>query len=222
MTPLAQLLEWLGRAGHRNIVILDNRSTYPPLLRFFERLSGVRLVRLADNLGHMALWRSGALTQLGIETPFVYTDPDIVPDAGCPLDAVDHFARLLLRHGGPAKVGFGLKIDDLPDHYRHKQEVIDWESQYWAAARQIRPGEYWAQIDTTFALHTPQAPYDVPGIRTGPPYVARHLAWYADSADPDEEERYYRAHASPSVTTWTGAALREEMTAKIRRLRERG
>ena len=176
-------------------------------------------MRIDDNLGHTALWRTDLLDRFAIDTPFVYTDPDILPDETCPPDAVGHLCRVLLRHGRPVKVGFGIRIDDLPDRYRHKDAVTRWEAQFWTEARQLRPGQYWAPIDTTFALYSARDAYDVPGIRTGPPYVARHLPWYADSERPDEEERYYRAHAAPSVTTWTGEELSDDITEKIRRLR---
>jgi tetratricopeptide (TPR) repeat protein len=222
LAPMLRLLDWLRRAGHRNVIILDNQSTYPPLLRFYEQLSGPRLVRLDVNAGHVALWRAGILARLRIETPFVYTDPDIVPDEGCPLNAVEHFCRILLGHGQPLKVGFNLRIDDLPDCYRHKEMVIRWEgAQFWSPHLEIRPGQYWAPIDTTFALYPAHAPYVLPGIRTGPPYVARHLTWYSDSANPDEEEQYYRAHAVAGVTNWSAVELPVELRQKISELGRR-
>jgi hypothetical protein len=39
-------------------------------------------------------------------------------------------------------------------------------------------------------------------LRTGFPYVARHLPWYADSAHLGDEDRYYRAHADPTISNW--------------------
>ena len=44
-------------------------------------------------------------------------------------------------------------------------------------------------------------------LRTGAPYVARHLPWYAATGSPSEEDRYYAAHADPAVASWTGAEL---------------
>lgn len=215
VTPLRRLLDWLERAGHRNIVLLDNQSTYPPLLRFYDQLPGHRLVRVDANLGHTALWRLGLLERLGIDTPFVYTDPDVLPDERCPPDAVRHFCTVLLWYAGPIKVGFGLRIDDLPDRYRHKGAVVAWESRFQDPARRFRPGLLWASIDTTFALYSPRAPYGVPGVRTDVPYVARHLPWYADSDYPDEEELYYRRHAAPGVTYWAGEDLPAEFRRKL-------
>lgn len=40
------------------------------------------------------------------------------------------------------------------------------------------------------------------GAQAGDGYRARHLAWYLDSDNLDEEERYYRAHADISVANW--------------------
>jgi tetratricopeptide (TPR) repeat protein len=215
LAPLQRLLDWLAKAGHRNVVVLDNRSTFPPLLRYYENLKGIRIVNLNANLGHTALWRSESIRLLGIETPFVYTDPDILPDEGCPLDAVAHFCRIVLWYGADVKVGFGLRIDDIPDHYRHKPEVLAWESRYWRKDIEFRPDLYWSVIDTTFALYGPRSGYAVPGIRTGPPYVARHLSWYVDSSNPSEEEEYYRRHADPNIATWAGQELPRHFALKL-------
>lgn len=210
VTPLARLVSWLKSAGHRRIYLLDNDSAYPGLLRYYESLRGdraVTVVRLGINLGHAALWRSGFLGMLGPNTPFVYSDPDILPCPTCPLDAVGHFIKMLLRFPQAAKAGFGLRIDDLPDHHAHKPEVIEWESRFWKY-RIGKPGLgdelYYGRIDTTFALYRPGTPYDhrLPALRTGYPYLARHLPWYEDSAHPSEGDLFYRNRAV-TMTHWT-------------------
>ena len=34
LSPLQQLLDWLERAGHDRIILVDNASTYPPMLEY--------------------------------------------------------------------------------------------------------------------------------------------------------------------------------------------
>jgi hypothetical protein len=99
-----------------------------------------------------------------------------------------------------------LRIDDLPDRYSFKREVQDWESQFWE--HEIEHGVYRADIDTTFALYRPGTTYSINrALRTGPPFVARHLPWYADSANLSEEELFYREHMSETVGNWNRDAL---------------
>ena len=202
VTPLLALIDYLERAGCERVHLLDNDSTYPPLLEYYERTPHT-VIRLDQNFGSKALWQSGILDELGIDGRYVYSDPDVVPIEECPLDAIEYFGEVLDRYPGYSKAGFGLKYDDLPDHFRNKDKVVAWESKFWQ--RQIAPRLYDAPLDTTFALyrtaeHAPKA-----AIRTGYPYLARHTTWYWDSDNLSEENRYYTERGR--VTTWT----REEM-----------
>ncbi|HXY91041.1 MAG TPA: hypothetical protein VEP49_01055 [Acidimicrobiia bacterium] len=205
VTSLRLLVAWLERAGHEHIVLVDNASTYPALLEFYESTPH-EVVRLDQNYGQTALWDAGLLDRLGVTGHFVLTDPDVVPSDECPLDAVAHFAEVLARHPDAVKVGFSLRIDDLPRSYRLRDAVIEWERAFWT--HEVEPGVFEAPLDTTFALHVPRAGYrqDV-GLRTAPPYTARHLPWYADSGAPTEEDRYYVEHARDGVLTWGSDAV---------------
>jgi hypothetical protein len=209
VSALGPLIDYLERAGCGRIVLLDNGSTYPPLLEFYERTPH-EVVRLGDNLGHTSLWGGELVERLGATGQFVFTDPDIVPIDECPLDAIDYFGEVLDRYPGYSKAGFGLKIDDLPDHFEHKPRVLLWESRFRGC--RLAPRLYEAPIDTTFALyrtageHSPRS-----AIRTGYPYLARHTTWYLDSANLPKEERYYREHARTEILTWG----REEITPRL-------
>jgi hypothetical protein len=205
LEPLRRLVAWLERAGVERICLVDNASTYAPLLEWYDQ-SPHLVVRLEENLGHLAPWRSNVINTHALGEAYVVTDPDVVPDRACPLDALDHFGRLLDSFPDVVKVGFGLRIDNLPRRYRLRRAVQAWESQFWV--NPVRPGVYRAPIDTTFALyreHTPAAME--PALRTGWPYVARHLPWYADSKHPTDEDSYYALHARQDVTSWQGESL---------------
>jgi glycosyltransferase involved in cell wall biosynthesis len=208
LTCLEALVAWLERAGHENIALIDNASTYEPLLAYL-RTTPHRVLRLAENLGHTALWRLPELHPVLMTRWYVYTDPDVVPDERAPLDATVRFRDLLSRHPQYLKAGFGLRLDDLPARYRQMDKVLAWERALYG--RTVEPGVQEADIDTTFALHRPGLPYCLgPALRTRGDCQARHLPWYVDSGAIDEEEAYYRKHAARDVTTWNVAGVVRE------------
>lgn len=204
-----RLLAWLQYAGMTNINVIDNASTYPPLLDFYASpgMAGINLIHAGSNLGHEAMWK------LGLHLPptcpdgtrYILTDPDLVPASVCPLDLVCKMHEIADRHA-PAKVGPSIRIDNLPDCFANKAAKIEWESVYWT--KRI-DSECWdALIDTTFALYDSGwerwSPYNAIGaqhIRLDFPYVIEHLPWYEDSADPSPELRYYRSHVAPGFSS---------------------
>ncbi len=201
LSCLLQLLNWLEGAGHERIYLMDNDSTYEPLLEYYETTPH-QVVRLGFNSGHTGIWNTGYVDKIAGDEHFVVTDPDVIPVEECPLDAVDYFRGILDRHADRTKAGFTLKIDDLPDHFKYKKEVIRHESQYanWGGPE---PRCNFAPIDTTFALYKPHAQPDISySVRTTKPYEARHLPWYIDTSNLDDEELYYRQHANPDITSW--------------------
>jgi hypothetical protein len=201
-TYLIKLIEWLEDAGMENIIILDNDSTYPKLLEYYD-ITKHRVVRLGENVGHLALWKSTVYDEFKWQH-YIYTDPDVVPVASCPKDMPEYLLKQLKKYPSIEKIGLGLKIDDLPDHYRNKKEVIEWEKQFWKKI--VERGIYDAGVDTTFALYRPYtngAKWVAPAYRTDEPYMAHHMPWYENTADPGEENLYYMKHARQGASHWT-------------------
>jgi hypothetical protein len=201
LEPLLELIAWLERAGCSEIWLIDNDSSYPPLCSFLESTQH-HVVRANYNLGHRSPWLTGAVQRHAHGRYFVVSDPDVIPDEACPLDALDHLRGILERYPDLHKAGLGLRIDDLPDHYPLANEVRAWEARFWVD--QLEPGVYRADIDTTFAMYRPrdERHEDDRAARTGAPYVARHLPWYSDPDHLSEEEKYYRKHADPAISNW--------------------
>jgi hypothetical protein len=200
LSPLAALVDWLERIGGVEITLVDNDSAYPPLIEWLGS-SPHRVVRTGANLGPRAAWITGLVQEVGLSTPYVVTDPDVVPTEGCPADLLDHLCGALDRFPEVDRIGIGLRIDDLPAGGPHTDDVVAWESQFWET--EVAPGFFAADVDTTFALYRPGRRR--PGrqaLRSGPPYVARHLPWYETADVADEEVAFYRARADPAVNSW--------------------
>lgn len=193
---LRQLVAWLEAAGHDRIVLLDNASTWPPLLEYLDA-SPHEVIRLEQNLGSRSIWKAGLAPT---DEWFVFTDPDLVPIEDCPPDAVRHLHRLLDRHRLYPKAGLGLYLDDVPE----TMNSLTWERTLVLPNKAIAPGVFASDcmIDTTFALHRPGTPHTLRGIRCGHPYQARHLPWYIH--EPDAEDAHYLAHAikGPEGSSW--------------------
>lgn len=217
---LRRLIDWLVSARYRRIYVIDNASTYQPLpayLAEIERLGLATIVRLEENAGHLAIWQQRLLERLGIESEYVYTDPDVVPAACCPADIVGHLQGVLADNPTIAVAGMGLRLDDLPDSYRFKAQVIGWERQFWLAPASV--GLFHSPIDTTFALYRPGSGHCLgrPAIRTGWPYIAAHTSWYANRDAPTEEELFYAQTAAPGTSHWSIPKLPSHLEQAVRR-----
>lgn len=203
LSTTIKLIESLEKRGYINIHILDNQSTYQPLLEFYKT-TPYKVHFLKKNYGAKALWESGLWWKF-VTSYYVYTDSDVVLVEACPDDFIEYFHFLLEKYPKVHKVGFSLKIDDLPNHFNNKTEVIKWESKFYI--KKIENNVFVAPIDTTFALYRP---YSKRGsrdgstkmLRTGYPYQLKHLPWYLNNADLSEEELYYINTTSQS-THWT-------------------
>jgi hypothetical protein len=201
VSHLRRQVAWLLRAGYRNLTVLDNHSTYPPLLRYYEEMtsrSEIAVVRRSSNESKSTVWDEH-LREL--DEPFVLTTSDVVPDECCPADVVARLASHLRESPQLYKAGLGLRIDDLPDCYMHRDKVIVKQSEYWRIP--AAPGLFLAPIDFTFALYRRGGRFGwAPAVRTGWPCLARHEPWYSDSANRTEEEAYYEATIAPGRGSW--------------------
>lgn len=202
VSSLKKLIDTLENRGYRNIYIIDNNSTFPALLDYYSTCS-YPIFYLRKNLGFTAIWDSGLYNRFK-RSFYVYTDSDIILDKDCPEDFMKVFLDALRKYPKCKKVGFGLRIDDLPDAFSNKQKVIEHESQFWR--RPVDDLFYDAPIDTTFALYRPfcygPADSNYLMLRSNTPYLAQHTPWYVDSANLSEEELYYLKSCSKS-THWS-------------------
>ena len=214
---LLRLVDSLVSRGYHNIWIIDNGSTYPPLLEWYRKCP-CRVILLHENAGHISIFRLG-LYKVFYGSYYAYTDSDLEIDPECPADFMEKFIGLMKKYPKAVKVGFSLRIDDLPDCYAKKAEVIEWESQFWK--NKVEDGVYSATIDTTFAVYRPYfrgrlVCFGELNLRTAPPYTMRHLPWYMDSANPTEEDRYYLSSIK-TPTFWSerdGELLKDDSSQK--------
>lgn len=208
LTFLKELIESLEKRGYFNYYVIDNNSTYPPLLEYYKTLPAEKLFLLEDNLGHLSFLKSGIYKRFKNKF-FVYTDSDILLPSECPDDLLEKLYNVLVKYPYTSKAGCALQIDDLPDCFAQKDHVIEWESRFWK--KRIGDDLYNAPIDTTFALHKPNTKVGIwnigDNIRVGGNYQCKHQPWYIDSSNCSAEEKYYQ-QTSVQATMWTKRARR--------------
>lgn len=196
----------LAAAGLEPVVV-DHGSTWEPAKDWLAELAAAGVPVMRKGGGHPRKLWDWALFRgiVGTAERYIVTDPDVIPADGCPLDWPDHLGWVLDEHPDATKAGLGLRIDNIPDSYLRHDQLIAWETRYWQYP--VADGVYRADIDTTLALYRPLAKMHdfvlAGAFRTGPPYVADHLAWHEDLENPSEEIRYYYEHAEPGIAHWT-------------------
>jgi glycosyltransferase involved in cell wall biosynthesis len=179
------------------IIIIDNGSTYPPLLEWYKTINVE--VHFEKNEGHLALWTTQLYKNIG--EYFVYTDSDIILNDNFPLDWKEIMYNVHLEYGYK-KVALGIRIDDLPDHYRYKNQVIRNEGGWWLES--VSENLYKADTDTTFAFMKNFLDNCFPSLRiTRPDMICRHHGWYLDLDNLDEEEQYYLDHLENTTTQYS-------------------
>ncbi len=191
LTTLQHTLNFLRKEPRVEIHILDQESTYPPLLQFYKKIS--ERVHYSKNEGPYSAWHY-RYNQLRKDY-FIVADTDCTYD-NVPDDWLDVMLHTINQPSSP-KVGFSLEIDDLPDTDIGKQ-AYKHESKYWE--NKIDLG--WdAHVDTTFALYRANMAFSYDAIRLDRPYCIKHKPWYLDKSCIPEEWRYYLDNAN-GLSTW--------------------
>lgn len=195
---LQKLIDFLISREVKNIIIIDNNSNYSPLIEYYDSIkTRVKVLKQNENLGHLVLWKERKIFKKYCKGFYVLTDADIVPNEKLDSDFLNRMLDVLIRYPEKTKVGFALKIDDIPDSYSLKEKVITWESKFWE--NPIENDLYDADIDTTFALYWPKTdriinelyPSFFSAIRMGGDFVATHGGWYVDYKNLSEEQENY-------------------------------
>ncbi|WP_223033956.1 glycosyltransferase [Hanstruepera marina] len=203
LTHIKQLVNWLLENYYKNIIIVDNKSTYPPLMEYLRSIEGpVKVEYLKKNEGHLAFWKNKNIFKKYSKGYYVVTDADILPIDECPGDMMWVLMTLLDKAYDRTKVGLSLKIDDIPEHNPNKKAVENWEKQFWKS--ECHSKAYKAEIDTTWAMYRPGYKYKLKHFtkawRSKPPYMARHEGWYVDTGNLTEEQKYYMQTANESAS----------------------
>jgi hypothetical protein len=179
--------------GVGEIIIVDNDSTYPPLLEWYAT-NPCRIEKLDTNVGMGAPWVSGVVKQLN-GAPYVLTDPDLgleeTPDDTL-LYLLDKLNTLQLD-----KVGLGLDWQIVEKKSPYYERLNLYEKSRWNNSP-VKDDVYTeVQIDTTFALYNVDH-YFIGGGSTTFPYVARHYPWEfsIEEARNSEEFMYYMDNAT--------------------------
>ena len=201
------------------IVILDQGSSYPPMVEYLRELEGqgVKVYRWATpntGIGRNKKRNEKFVAQCIQDYTkrnfcghYVVTDPDIALD---PADGniLEVYRRLLGKITTIPVVGPMLRINDIPDYYPEKDVLLSGKKGchhgfHKKKAQTIDYGDgpikfIKAPIDTTFGMYRNNRPWHrlQSGIRTLAPYTAHHLDWYVDPDNITPDQAYYMEHAS--------------------------
>lgn len=217
---LKKNIEFYKKRGFKSIVIIDNNSTYPPLIEYYKSLENVTVERMDDNYGHNVFFENKNLLKKYGQGFYFLTDPDVIPNDNLP----DNFAEIMLKklikyYLTVNKIGFALRIDDIPDYFPAKKNAIEWEKKYWEV--EIEKNIFYGDIDTTFALYKPFSKKnnkisDKAALRMAGDYIARHYGWYVNPLKLTTEQEYYQKKANSS-SSWnvSEAGLRDSKAKKM-------
>ena len=190
----SDLADWVAKRGCEPVFI-DNHSTYPPLLDYYNHCPYQVLI-MDKNYNNRVVWEQGVLKILDIKGRYIVTDPDL-DLTGVPDDFEKILSGGLDKYPQFNKCGFSLEINDVTNSgiYCDGKTIREWESQFWTRPLDDLYFEAW--IDTTFAMYNSSV-FTMEGIRTNRPYTARHVPWYYKEIP--EDEKYYFQSANGNST----------------------
>jgi hypothetical protein len=211
LEPIKMLVKSLKQRSYNNIVVIDNRSTYQPLLNWYKEEN----IDVFYNDIPETLFDTGTFYRLAFEirhpkfvnlvnTHYVYTDSDVVPIDDAPEDFIEHMINVRNKYN-VHKVGLSLKIDDLPD-CNYSKIITKLEGDFWINRLQDSEYElYSAGIDTAFAVYAPHSKplISFDSIRMGYPHMAKHMPWYYDVDNLPEDEYYYVKNLDPRMASYS-------------------
>ena len=210
-TYVKSMVEQLQKYPNTKIYIIDNNSTYKPLVDYLKKIdgkNGVEVLYQPENYGHTVYERPDIYERGG--EMYIVTDPDLTLNANMPDNFREIMAEISESHKAN-KVGFALDITNNLDLTKKldgkpNETFAVNEAQYWKDRIQHPKYElYRAPIDSTFALINKK--YRTLGnmynsIRMAGDFTAVHRPWIINHEKdllPGEME-YYLGEGNKSTT----------------------
>jgi len=187
-----------------NLIIIDNNSTYPPLLNYYTNECKYKVIRNNENL----FVESSLIKKFNHMFPdyFALTDPDLAYPSNIDINTL-YILKDLTEKYNVYKAGLALCIDKDQDFRDIKamngRSIREWEQQFWV--RRLNDDKYEvykANVATTFAVYNKKnfrGSY-LDGVRLAGPYQCLHLPWYKSCTVPTDELEYYAK--SQKYSTW--------------------
>lgn len=185
-------------ASIHEIIILDNASTYKPLLNWYKSIP--HRVIFQENLGHKAPWTSDILDQIKTDY-YIVSDPDL-DISKIPHDTVSHLINLIDKFPDYEKIGLSLETDGIPKDSPYYEHVLRTERSLQDNINKDSNGLLLMPVDTTFAIYNKNIlnQYKICGARTPSPYTAKHEPWYI--IKPSNDFAYYLDNAEGTSSSY--------------------
>lgn len=221
LPPLIDLVNSLQKRNYNNIIIIDNESTYQPLLDWYKQTN---VTVFMNDVPETRFDNSTLYTLVQLQHPlfaditkgyYVYTDSDVVPIDENPENFIENMIEVCAQFN-LHKVGLGIKIDDLPQNGSWQTaKAIEIESKFLENRIPHEKFElYKAPVDTSFAVYAPNSPalWGDNSIRMGGNHMARHYPFYYDVQNLPADELHYittlKPNRGPVVSMWVQEVLR--------------
>lgn len=208
-------LEWpkkqvafLQSCGHR-VIIVDNKSTYPPLLEWYKTkpcevlFTGSYPLKVQNRF----IWEMSLEKIVVSENYYAVTDADMELD-WLSKNFTDHLIADIERNPEILKSGLSIRTDDLPDN---RYANIYRESEKANFPKPDKFGFHNVAVDTTFAVYSKERCNNIDKMwrneyEEAPlsflddryfyrahrsPFAVRHLPWYLDIDNLTEEQVHH-------------------------------
>jgi hypothetical protein len=173
--------------SNAQIYIIDNASTYPPLLEWYSQVKNdITIIKNHTNSGPWSFFYSGHYANIDSEW-YIYSDADLELNPDMPYNWQEIMMDYTLKYD--RKASLALRIDDIPDHYPFKDLVKDHQNICWYLTDE--PDVYKAVTDMTFTMDQKIKGHRYESIRLGGKFMTKHIPWYIDFNNIPDEEKYY-------------------------------
>jgi hypothetical protein len=162
-----------------DIVVIDNNSTYEPLLNYYKDEYNYSLLRMDKNYGHK-VYEEKLLSGI-FGNIYIITDPDLEFNKKIPNNFIENLVKISNNYKA-GRVGFAIEISspEIRSELTYAGMPLKlWESRFWQMRIKDNIYElYNAPIDTTFCLINTIYNHLGLSIRVAGNYTCKHLPWY--------------------------------------------